>query len=82
MKKHNQTAKVLLSVCMGISMIFIMNITLTTHSVFTSQVNSTLLDPAELNGESKKREKDESKKRMTQYHHQEWISHHTRSGMK
>ncbi|MGH9985315.1 MAG: alpha/beta fold hydrolase [Nitrososphaeraceae archaeon] len=52
MKKHNQTAKVLLSVCMGISMIFIMNITLTAHSVFTSQVNSTLLDPAELNGET------------------------------
>lgn len=52
MKKHNQTAKVLLSVCMGIAMIFIMNITLTTHSVFTSQVNSTLLEPAELNGET------------------------------
>ena len=52
MKKHNQTAKVLLSVCMGIAMIFIMNIVLTTHSVFTSQVNSTLLEPAELNGET------------------------------
>jgi pimeloyl-ACP methyl ester carboxylesterase len=52
MKKHNQTAKVLLSVCMGIAMVFIMNITLTTHPVFTSQVNSTLLEPAELNGET------------------------------
>jgi pimeloyl-ACP methyl ester carboxylesterase len=52
MRKHNQTAKVLLSVCMGIAMIFIMDITLTTHSVFTSQVNSTLLEPAELNGET------------------------------